>query len=266
MEKNTDNSSSRNLENSLVNALRTEIVESQKARIDLLKYKLIAVAGLGSFALGSLGTKGLPANDGGLENPILLILTLIPLVCIYVDLVCQHNTMRILVIAQYLKHGNCKYENFLCKMSFILSSIGLYLHRVKSNTGLTLDLDDISDKSDPTKFKHLEYIYNYNSMSIENKMESQKKPFSKGVGHFFELEDLALQGSTIFISFLLFMGSSFDILLKQKEGIKSLKYYMTNNILILSGLSGILISYFFTIKFEKHKKALFSAALRMEEM
>jgi hypothetical protein len=76
-----------------------EIIENEKARLDLFKWKVILVAGLGAAAAGLVGTQPIaPA----------LPLALIPLVCIYVDLLCADLTLRIAVITQYLRlvhHG-----------------------------------------------------------------------------------------------------------------------------------------------------------------
>jgi hypothetical protein len=73
--------------------LRTEIIESEKARSDLLKWKLIGVATLGAAGLG-------------LNNPqqgvrTYFLLPLIPLLCFYADQLCRHLTLRILVIAAF---------------------------------------------------------------------------------------------------------------------------------------------------------------------
>jgi hypothetical protein len=75
--------------------LRGEIVECSKARIDLFKWKLILVAGLGGTASGVLGTQKFTRPD--------YLLALIPLVCLYVDLLCWDQTLRIVVIARYLQ-------------------------------------------------------------------------------------------------------------------------------------------------------------------
>jgi hypothetical protein len=93
-------------------SLRTEIVESEKARIDLLKYKLVAIAALGAAGLG-LGSGSDPSHAGG--HP-LYVLCIIPLACLYVDLLCWHNTLRILVIAKFLKGRNDPYENFVAQL------------------------------------------------------------------------------------------------------------------------------------------------------
>jgi hypothetical protein len=78
----------------LVENLRNEVVESQKARIDLLKWKVILAATLGATGLG-IGDKGHVRDY--------LVLGLIPLACAYVDVVCAHNSLRIYVIARYLR-------------------------------------------------------------------------------------------------------------------------------------------------------------------
>lgn len=74
--------------------LRKEIVESQKQRSDLLRTKLIIVATLGAAGLGLTQT---PASGA------FLVLSLIPLVCFYVDLLCRHLQLRIVVIGTFLR-------------------------------------------------------------------------------------------------------------------------------------------------------------------
>lgn len=89
-----------------ISGLRSEILESQKARIDLLKFKLIAIAALGSVGLG-LGEYS--KQTGNID----IILCIIPFVCIYIDFLCYHNTMRILVIGQFLAYSDDAYEQYL---------------------------------------------------------------------------------------------------------------------------------------------------------
>jgi hypothetical protein len=78
----------------IVVKLRDEIMESQKARLSLLKWKLILVAALGAAALGvgDRDARGFP-----------LLLGLIPLVCVFVDLVCYHVNVRVHVIGAFLR-------------------------------------------------------------------------------------------------------------------------------------------------------------------
>ena len=75
--------------------LRSEILEAHNARSDLLKWKLVLVAGLGTIGLGLTQE---------IAHPIVLIG--IPLVCAYVDLLTRHLTLRIHVIAGFLRTGD----------------------------------------------------------------------------------------------------------------------------------------------------------------
>ena len=76
-----------------INALRTQIVETQRARSDLMKWKLLLVAGLGTVVLGV--EKVTVVNQQ-------LILALIPMVCVYVDSLCAHLSLRIFAIGQFI--------------------------------------------------------------------------------------------------------------------------------------------------------------------
>jgi hypothetical protein len=100
-------------------SLRTEIIESEKARIDLLKYKLISIAALGAIGIGVGGYE--------VKTQILdpeLVLAIIPLACVYIDLLCWHNTLRILVIACFLKGHDDPYEKFIEKIGDNLYELG----------------------------------------------------------------------------------------------------------------------------------------------
>jgi hypothetical protein len=76
-----------------VELLRHEILEAQKARSDLLKWKVVLVA--------ALGTVGLGLNPGG--HPHRLLLVGVPFVCGYVDLLCHHLNLRIQLIASFIR-------------------------------------------------------------------------------------------------------------------------------------------------------------------
>jgi hypothetical protein len=91
-------------------SLRTEIVESEKARIDLLKYKLVAIAALGSIGLGF----GAEVKGPHLIDPA-FVLCIVPIACAYIDLLCWHNTLRILVIAKFLQSQPDPYEAFIAR-------------------------------------------------------------------------------------------------------------------------------------------------------
>jgi len=90
--------------------LREEIVESEKIRFDLLKWKIILVAALGAAAFG-IGATG---NH-------LWLLALVPVVCLYVDVICNHNNRRILIIANFMRkelaadHLAKRYEDYCSK-------------------------------------------------------------------------------------------------------------------------------------------------------
>jgi hypothetical protein len=83
--------------------LRDEIIESQKSQADFLKWKLIALAGIGSVSLGVGSTSSVPK---GAE----LLVCLIPLICLYVDLISLHIMIRIITIGVYLKMTGSEYE------------------------------------------------------------------------------------------------------------------------------------------------------------
>jgi hypothetical protein len=108
--------------------LRTEILECEKARIDLLKYKLLTIAVLGSIGLG-LNDK---INDQSAVIAPVYILCIIPFACIFVDSLCMHNNLRIVVIAKFLKEQGDLYERFVLdvrkRSRFIFSLEDFALH------------------------------------------------------------------------------------------------------------------------------------------
>src|ERR1700736_1282309 len=85
--------------------LRTEIIEAQKARSDLFKWKIILVATLGAVALG-LGPP--PAGSAASRFSNDYLLCIIPFVCLYVDILCSHMNLRMLVIGHYLRLAHLK--------------------------------------------------------------------------------------------------------------------------------------------------------------
>jgi hypothetical protein len=76
-----------------MNKLRDEIIEAQKARFELLKWKLVIVSIVGAAALGIHRE----------THAVLAILALIPLASLYVDIVCYHLALRTIVIGSFLK-------------------------------------------------------------------------------------------------------------------------------------------------------------------
>ena len=75
--------------------LREEILQGQRVRSDLLKWKLGLVGGLGAAGLGFAGSEGLRHAD--------LVLCAIPPVAVYVDLLCRHLSLRILVVGTFMR-------------------------------------------------------------------------------------------------------------------------------------------------------------------
>lgn len=79
-----------------VSCLRDEIVASQTARLDFIKWKMILIAALGAVGLGLAGEKMIAAPA---------VLGFIPIACAYVDVVCAHANFRILLIGYFLRTG-----------------------------------------------------------------------------------------------------------------------------------------------------------------
>jgi hypothetical protein len=85
----------------MIEAFKNEIVEAEKSRMDLLKWKLILVATLGAIGLGLNST----SSTSKVLSSLHLILCLIPLVCVYVDLLCKHLQIRILAISYFFQYS-----------------------------------------------------------------------------------------------------------------------------------------------------------------
>lgn len=88
----------------MLDAFRNEIVESEKNRTELLKWKLFLVSAIGSVALGF----------GEMSNPVIfppLLLCFIPLICVFVDALCRHLQLRILAIFEMITCFS-SYEKF----------------------------------------------------------------------------------------------------------------------------------------------------------
>lgn len=75
--------------------LRDEILQAQGVRSDLQKWKLGLVGAIGASGLGFAGSVELRHAD--------LVLCTIPPVAVYVDLLCLHLTLRIIVIGSFLQ-------------------------------------------------------------------------------------------------------------------------------------------------------------------
>jgi hypothetical protein len=84
----------------MLEAFRNEIIEAEKGRMDLLKWKVLLIAGIGAVGLGfsSSEKEVIPVISRH------LLICIIPLVCVYVDSLCQHLQIRILVISEFFQH------------------------------------------------------------------------------------------------------------------------------------------------------------------
>ena len=73
------------------------IIENQKVRTDLLKWKLIIAAAVATLGLGASEIKlnTLPTVD--------LALCCIPFAAAYVDLLCSHLSLRVQVIGRFIR-------------------------------------------------------------------------------------------------------------------------------------------------------------------
>lgn len=101
----------------MLEGFKTEIIEAEKARIDMLKWKLIIVAALAGVGFGFF-------NNAATGNEIShFSLAIIPFACLYVDLLCYNLQMRILVISLFIQNyrpangamdveAYCMYEKF----------------------------------------------------------------------------------------------------------------------------------------------------------
>ena len=86
--------------------LRSEIIESQKVRSQLLKWKLAIVAALGAAAFGLV--------QQNIDPYVSVVLCFIPLLCLYVDILCKHLNLRMFVIGCYFRlKGKIDYEDMV---------------------------------------------------------------------------------------------------------------------------------------------------------
>lgn len=90
-------------------SLRDELLAAQSQRLELAKYKLVAVAVLGSVAIGAGG-----AAD---SNSVPYLIGLIPFVCLYLDIISETKKVQYMAIGSFLSKQEdqsllAKYERF----------------------------------------------------------------------------------------------------------------------------------------------------------
>ncbi len=74
--------------------LKQELLQSQKSRDELMKWKLLLVAAIGSVGLGFSSKANPPYAE--------LVLAIIPFVCCYVDLLCRNLSVRTKMLSRFL--------------------------------------------------------------------------------------------------------------------------------------------------------------------
>jgi len=74
--------------------LKSEIDSAQKARDDLMKWKLVVVAVIGAAALGLTDRMSAPNAQ--------LALAIIPFACAYIDLLCRNLSLRSKLVSAFL--------------------------------------------------------------------------------------------------------------------------------------------------------------------
>jgi hypothetical protein len=94
--------------------LRDEIIEFQKARADILRWKLIAIGGVGAAGLSfpKLSVNGVEGTG--------IVLSLIPIVAAYCDAVGRDLDLRIALISTFLELSGgafSRYESFVGQVS-----------------------------------------------------------------------------------------------------------------------------------------------------
>jgi len=143
----------------MIETLRNEIIESQKARTLLLERKLIIVATIGAIGLGTSVNFG-DSSSG--HRDLKIILCLIPFVCFYVDLLCKHLQMRMLVIGKYFRDifiKNQASENINDKITQI-GEYEVFCNKLRDNDGRGIfGLEDWAQEGSTVLLSSLLVVY-----------------------------------------------------------------------------------------------------------
>ena len=75
-------------------SLRNEVMAAQQQRLDLARFKIVCISVLGSLAIGASGIT---------EGSVPYIIGLIPLVAIYIDVICETKKIQFMAIGSFLK-------------------------------------------------------------------------------------------------------------------------------------------------------------------
>lgn len=101
-----------------------ELLETQKSRNDLMKWKLVVVSALGAAGLGFV------ENKSGLN--LHLIIIMIPIACVYIDLLCRNLSVRRKRIIYFM--ADLKDDNFETDIKY-----AQFYRNIKKESGRSLE-------------------------------------------------------------------------------------------------------------------------------
>ena len=104
-----------------ITAFRTEITDLGKVLVDLNKLKIVLVSGLLAVAFGI----GASSKAGDYS---LLVLSLVPFICIYIDYQYYHCIARIQILARFLSAGD-----FASEEAQLVQYYELFVHRIRES-------------------------------------------------------------------------------------------------------------------------------------
>jgi hypothetical protein len=204
--------------------LREEILNAQKVRSDLLKWKLGLVGTLGAVGLGLAG-----ADTAGHPD---LVLCAVPFVSVYVDLLCRHLSLRILVIGKYQQRSGVEelagYEEFVEKEARDLTLQGdpdWFVNRMRAAVEALGRLPEIVDR--PSLRRHFAEVHTWH-------------------GNAFDLEDWAVSWSSLTLSLAVLVYGVFVVTSAAAPGFA----------LIASGAVGIVVTLAARTSYNRRQRAV----------
>lgn len=155
--------------------LRDEILQSESVRTDLLKWKLALVGAIGAAGLGFAGSEDLGHAD--------LVLCAIPPLCVYVDLLCLHLNLKMLVIGTFLRQWTAG------ETGNELRDYERFVEKARRMTGAREPKSDGAGRHDRAEGSHPP---RWLRRSVLGRMDTEPSAF--------DLEDWALSLSTLGLS------------------------------------------------------------------
>ena len=208
-----------------------------------MKWKLILVATLGAIGLGLNNTQLVVAeNEKIVELPIqissYLILCFIPLVCVYVDSLCQHLYLRVLVIGVFFRQ---------------------YHYRDSS------EIDWFREYERFCEMSRTEEMPSKNQISVGERVKNILWRKNKAIRPF-SLEDLAMEGATVIFSLLVLvvafylwyvtLDSNCPIFIDEKPYSECPNIQLISILIGLSSIFGIALSLHVKYQFKKKSEWL----------